>query len=127
GKAADFGDQGPLRFGSRTYRFLTAQAGRFGWNHPWHSCCATRLLAPSVGEALPSGAGHSTTRGETMPTVTKQYRMFVPRRRRISPGAVVDIVSPTNNLVTGDYSVTLLSQTIEVHYPGPHDSRAAFF
>jgi hypothetical protein len=35
GKAADFrGAHGTLTFGSRGYRFLTAQAGRFGWNHP---------------------------------------------------------------------------------------------
>jgi hypothetical protein len=35
GKAADFSDaDGGLTFGSRTYRFLTKQAGRFGWNHP---------------------------------------------------------------------------------------------
>jgi len=35
GKAADFSDvTGTMRFGSPGYRFLTAQADRFGWNHP---------------------------------------------------------------------------------------------
>ncbi len=35
GKAADLsGASGTLTFGSPAYRFLTAQAGRFGWNHP---------------------------------------------------------------------------------------------
>jgi len=35
GKAADFSDaHGGLAFGSRAYRFLSARAGRFGWNHP---------------------------------------------------------------------------------------------
>jgi hypothetical protein len=35
GKAADLsGAGGTVTFGSPAYRFLTAQAGRFGWNHP---------------------------------------------------------------------------------------------
>jgi hypothetical protein len=35
GKAADLSDAGgTVRFGSPGYEFLTAQAARFGWNHP---------------------------------------------------------------------------------------------
>jgi len=35
GKAADFGDAGVgVKFGSTAYRFLMANAGRFGWNAP---------------------------------------------------------------------------------------------
>jgi len=35
GKAADFSDAGgTVAFGSPGYRFLQANAGRFGWNHP---------------------------------------------------------------------------------------------
>jgi len=34
GKAVDFGDPGSLSFSSTGYRFLKAQAARFGWNHP---------------------------------------------------------------------------------------------
>jgi hypothetical protein len=34
GKAIDFGDPGGMRFGSRGYTFLKAQAARLGWNHP---------------------------------------------------------------------------------------------
>jgi hypothetical protein len=34
GKAIDFSDRGPMTFSSPGYRFLKANAGRLGWNHP---------------------------------------------------------------------------------------------
>jgi hypothetical protein len=34
GKAVDFGDPGPMGFGTRGYAFLKAQAAVLGWNHP---------------------------------------------------------------------------------------------
>jgi hypothetical protein len=34
GKAVDFGDPGPMVFGSPGYSFLKAQAAQLGWNHP---------------------------------------------------------------------------------------------
>lgn len=52
-----------------------------------------------------------------MTTVTTQYRMFVPRRRRIGGGgAAIDLTSPNVNLVTGDYTA-FAPGPIEVHYP----------
>jgi hypothetical protein len=52
-----------------------------------------------------------------MPTVTTQYRMFVPRRRRIGGGgATVDILPSTPNFVSGDYTADAPGG-IEVHYP----------
>lgn len=54
-----------------------------------------------------------------MPNVTTQYRMFVPRRRRIGGGgSAIDLVPTTVNLVTGDASAGA-PDTIEVHYPTP--------
>ena len=52
-----------------------------------------------------------------MPNVTTQYRMFVPRRRRIGGGgSAIDLVPSSVNLVTGDASAGA-PDTIEVHYP----------
>lgn len=54
-----------------------------------------------------------------MPDVTTQYRMFVPRRRRIGGGgSAIDLVPPTTNSVSGDAAGSA-PDTIEVHYPGP--------
>jgi hypothetical protein len=52
-----------------------------------------------------------------MPTVTTQYLMFVPRRRRIGgAGTTIPLVPAVANFVTGDASGSA-PDTIEVHYP----------
>jgi hypothetical protein len=63
-----------------------------------------------------------------VPTVTTQFRMFVPRRRRIGGGgATVDILPAAVNLVSGDYT-SIAPETIEIHYPSATDDpRAANF
>jgi len=65
-----------------------------------------------------------------MPNVTTQYRMFVPRRRRISGGSMIDLVPSWSNLVTGDAHGSA-PDTIEVHYPTPqadaHEANFAFW
>lgn len=59
-----------------------------------------------------------------MPTVTTQYRMFVPRRRRIGGGGTtIDLVPSTVNLVSGDASGSA-PDTVEVHYPDPGSAAA---
>ena len=59
-----------------------------------------------------------------MPNVTTQYRMFVPRRRRIGGGgAAIDLVPASVNFVTGDAHATA-PDTIDLHYPNPGSPNA---
>lgn len=61
-----------------------------------------------------------------MPNVTTQYRMFVPRRRRIGGGgATVDILPPSTNPVAASDFFTNAPQTIDVVYNG--EERPAHF
>jgi hypothetical protein len=54
-----------------------------------------------------------------MPNVTTQYKMFVPRRRRIGGGgSTIDLVPAAVNAVSGDAHATA-PDTIDVHYPNP--------
>jgi hypothetical protein len=66
-----------------------------------------------------------------MPNVTTQYRMFVPRRRRIGGGgSMIDLVPSWSNAVSGDAHGSA-PDTIEVHYPDAmapaHDANFAFW
>lgn len=58
----------------------------------------------------PTLAGMSTT-------VTRDYQMFVPRRRRIGTGAAVAVGPTTTNSIDGDHYADLAPGDIGVHYP----------